>query len=204
MRVFCASLLFILHSSCFISARAQGRADAWLMGGANVCQVDGDNSGRYNHLGLRAGVGASFALGSDMLSPWRLVVELAYTQKGSHMESSNGDISLQYVEVPLMLAYDAMEGQLRIGAGVAPAVNVGCAVTFDGIADASQEALYKRFDWLPLTVSAEYMLSGHLGVVARWQYSLLSVYDGSGPYRLFRANHGAFNRLISLGLVYRF
>ena len=117
------------------------------------------------------------------------------------MNTSNGDINLQYVELPLMLSYNI--GQLRLAAGVAPAVKVGCSVTFDGIADAGQEARYKTFDWVPVTIAAEYLFTSHLGLAVRWQTSMVSIYDGSGPYRIFRSNHGAFNRLLSFGLTYR-
>ena len=198
-------LVFSLYFLGFAIPQAvsQNRFDASLFGGLNVCQVDGDDAGRYNHLGLRAGVGTSFSLSDDIHSPWRMIVELAYIQKGSHINSANGEINLQYVELPLLLAYSALEDHLRLAVGVAPAVKVGCSVTFGGVNDANQESLYRTFDWLPLTLSAEYLFTDHLGITARWENSLLSVYDGSGPYRFFRSNHGAFNRLLSFGLTYR-
>lgn len=170
------------------------------MGGMNVCQVDGDDAGRYNYVGLRAGVGSSFVLDEGRGAGWRLDVELAYTQKGSRMAAGNGEIGLQYVEMGVLLAYDG--GRWRLGAGVSPGVKVGCSVTFGGVADAGQEELYRRFDWFPLTVSARYLVTDHVGVMVRWQASMVSVYDGSGPYRFFHWNHGAFNRLLTFGLVY--
>ncbi len=200
-------LLFLAfhHSplSTLHSLHAQGRFDASLFAGLNVCQVDGDGAGRYNHPGLRAGIGTSFALGDDRQSPWRMVVELAYTQKGSHINESNGEISLQYIEVPLMLSYNALNNRLRLAAGVAPAVKIGCSVTFGGSPEPAHEALYRTFDWLPVTVAAEYLFTDHLGLSVRWQNSMLSVYDGGGTYRIIPSNHGAFNRLISFGLTYR-
>lgn len=192
------TIVFLLSS---FTAMAQGRFDASLFAGANICQVDGDASGRYNHLGFRAGVGTSFALSDDISSPWRMVVEIAYSQKGSHIESANGDINLQYVELPLLLSYNT--SRLRIAAGVAPAIKVGCKVMFDDIEDATQESKYRTFDWLPITASAEYYLTDSWGLQVRWQTSLVSIYNGSGPYRFFRSNHGAFNRLISIGLTYK-
>ena len=197
------TLFVLLFAAVGLMAAAQQRFDATLFGAFNICQVDGDDAGRYNHPGLRAGVGTSFALGSDTHSPWRMVVELAYTQKGSHVDAYDGEISLQYVELPLLLAYSAMDGHLRLAAGVAPAVKVGCEVTFGGVPDAGQEARYRTFDWLPVTLAAEYLFTHRLGLAVRWQNSLITVYDGSGPYRLFRSNHGAFNRLLSFGLTYR-
>lgn len=197
-------IVFVLILSLGMTATAQHRFDAALLGGVNMCQIDGDDAGRYNYLGFRGGIGASFPLSRDVATPWRMVVELAYTQKGSRMVSRDGTIALQYVELPLLLSYTAMEGRLRIAAGVAPAVRVGVAVTFGGLRSAAQEDKYRSVDWLPLTVGLRYLFTDHIAVEGRWQTSLLTIYDGSGPYRIFYSNHGAFNRLISVGLAYQF
>ena len=185
-----------------IGASAQ-HFDAKVFAGLNLCQVDGDDAGKYNHPGLRAGVGSSFALGEED-SPWRMVVELAYTQKGSHIEHNNGEISLQYVEVPVMLLLNMLDNRLRLAAGVAPAVLVGAKVTFDKIENPAQAEKYKRMDWMPLTAEVSYRFTEHLVAEGRYQNSLLTVYDGSGPYRIWTWNHGAFNRLLTLGLAYQF
>ena len=177
--------------------------DAKVFAGLNLCQVDGDDDGSYNHPGLRAGVGTSFPLG-DNRSPWRMVIELAYAQKGSHINSSDGEISLQYIEVPLMLSYNMADNRLLVAAGVAPAVLSGAKVTFGGAESPTQAAKYKRMDWLPLTLSVGYRFTDHLVAEARYQNSLLTVYNGAGPYRLWTSNHGAFNRLLSFGLAYQF
>lgn len=193
--------VFAFPFSLFHSVQAQQRFDAAVTLGGNVCQVDGDNSGRYNYLGLRAGVGTSFPLSEDASTPWRMVVELAYTQKGSHYNDGNGSISLQYVEVPLMLSYSI--DRFRFAAGVAPAVKVGVDVRLDGMHQPDQESLYRSFDWLPLTADARYRFSNHLCLDVRYQRSIVSVYDGVGPYLFFFWNHGAFNRLITFGLAYQ-
>ena len=85
------------------SAAAQ-RFDATATAGLNMCQIDGDGAGRYNHPGLRAGVGTSFSLGSDEQSPWRMVVELAFTNKGSYNKDFNTTLSVSYIEIPLLLS----------------------------------------------------------------------------------------------------
>lgn len=194
--------IFIFQLSIFNFCQAQ-RFDAKVFAGLNLCQVDGDDAGKYNHPGLRAGVGTSFALG-DEDSPWRLVIENAYTQKGSRIEHYNGRIALQYIEVPVMLSYSLFDDRLRIAAGVAPAVLVGAKVTFDGIENPGKAERYKRMDWMPLTAELSYRFLEHLTAEVRYQNSLLSVYDGPGPYRIWTSNHGAFNRLLTLGLAYQF
>lgn len=195
-------LLFSFYFSLFNSVWAQ-RFDAKLFAGLNLCQVDGDDAGKFNHPGLRAGVGSSFALGESE-SPWRLMIDIAYSQKGSHIEHNNGNIALQYVELPVMLSYGFLDDRLRVAAGVAPAVLVGAKVSFNKVEDPSQAAKYRRMDWLPLTASLAFKITDHFGVEARYQNSLLSVYDGPGPYRIWTSNHGAFNRLLTFGVAYVF
>ncbi len=196
------TVLILLCVFLGLAATAQ-RFDAKVFVGLNLCQVDGDDAGKYNHPGLRAGVGTSFALGEDN-SLWRMVVELAYTQKGSSIQHNNGTISLQYIEVPVMLSYNMLDGRLRLAAGVAPAVLVGARVTFDEIDNPAVAEKYKRLDLMPLTAEVSYRFTNHLVAEGRYQNSLLSVYDGPGPYRIWTSNHGAFNRLLSIGLAYQF
>lgn len=189
------------------AATAQNRFDASIFGGVNLNQIDGDESGGYGQMGLRAGVGTSFALGEDARSPWRMVVELAFAQKGAaiHNDALDRSITLNYVELPLMMSYTLLGNKLRLAAGVAPAVQVGARVVDNnGNRNGEQEAKYTRFDWLPFTASVRYLITYNLALEARYQTSLLSIYDhpSSGTYRLWRDNKGAFNRTVSIGLSY--
>jgi len=184
------------------------RFDASAFFGANFSQIDGDGDGSYGHLGLRGGVGTSFYLGDEASSPWRMVVELAFTQKGSNIDNNSLDrvISLDYVELPVMMSYTLLDGSLWLAAGVAPAVLVGARVSDLGVENTAQEANYKRFDWCPLTLAVRYLFSYSIAAEARFQTSMLSVVDeaASGTYRIFRDNKGAFNRSITFGLSYCF
>lgn len=185
---------------------AQGRFDAHVFAGLNMCQIDGDASDGYSHPGLRAGVGTSFALGDDLGSPWRMVVEMAFSNKGSHVKSIDRSFSINYIEIPIMLSYNAMNNRLRVAAGVAPAIRVGYSVTQSGSAEIGWEENLKSIDWLPLTFSLRYLFTDHLGIEARFQYSALSVTQntGSGTYFLIRSNKGCFHNLLGLGLTYKF
>lgn len=198
-----AVALFSVLNSQFSNLQAQGRFDASLFAGLNMCQIDGDAAGHYNHPGLRAGVGTSFALGSDVRSPWRMVVELAFTNKGSYIEAYDRTLSVSYVEMPLMLAYSALDDRVRLAAGVAPAVRVAASVSYN-----DQQAVdnFTAFDWLPLTASLGYRFTDHLAIEARYQNSMLSItkQNGSGTYRIFRSNTGCFHNLVSFGLKYQF
>ncbi len=196
-------VFFVICCSPFTIA--QGRFDATVFAGLNMSQIDGDGAGSYNHLGLRAGVGTSFALG-DVRSPWRMVVELAYTNKGSHIEEYDRNLSASYIELPIMISYNFLDNRMRVAAGVAPAVLVGSKVTNYGAEDIPSQENFTAFDWLPITVGLRYRLFDHLGIEARYQNSLLSITkeNGSGTYRIFKDNKGCFSRLVSFVLTYTF
>lgn len=201
-------LLAVVLMALATGLAAQGRFDAAVMAGGTLNQIDGDNSGGYNLIGLRGGVGTSFPMG-EADGPWRWVVETAFVQKGSHLDNGSFDrtIGLNYVEVVLMASYTTAAGHLRLAAGLAPAVMVGARVVDNGDTRvAALEEQYRRFDWLPLTVGVRYMLGKHVGIEVRYQESLLSVNTetASGVYRFVQENKGAFNRSIGIGLTYKF
>jgi len=184
----------------FSISHAQGRFDATVYAGANFCQLDGDQAGSYSHVGLRAGVGTSFALSANAGSPWRMVIELAFTNKGSYNKDYNTTLSASYIEIPLLMSYSSMESRLRIAAGVAPAIKVGESFTNGYPGD----NIFTAVDWLPLTLSVRYRFTDHLGIEARFQYSALSVTNdnSNGTYFLVRSNKGCFHNLVGLGLTY--
>lgn len=206
-------LLFaILLTASSAQAQHRGKSqqkefDFEIRGGVNFCQIDGDASGNYNKLGFHGGVNTSFPLSDD--GSLRFVVELGFTQKGSRIDNASLDrhISLLYVEVPLMLAYDMLDNhQLRIGAGFAPAILAKANVTTDGAYDDLQSQNYKRMDALPICVSIRYRITEHIGVDARYYNSMLNTAkeNGSGTYRIVRSNKGQFNRLLQAGITIDF
>ena len=185
----------------------QKEFDFEMRGGVNMCQIDGDASGNYNKLGFHGAVGTSMPISDD--GSWRFVVELGLTQKGSRIDNSSLDrhISLLYVEVPIMLAYDLLDGnKLRIGVGIAPAILAKAKVTTDNAYDALQSDNYKRMDVLPICASIRYKFTEHIGADFRYYNSMLNtaIENGSGTYRIFRSNKGQFNRLIEAGLTLNF
>ena len=198
---------FALHCSFFTSAAAQGRFDAAISAGLTMGQIDGDGAGRYNHPGLRAGVGTSFTLGSDTESPWRMVVEVAFAQKGSVVNTGydQRNITLNYVELPLMISYNFMDSRARVAFGLAPAVLAGASVSDDGVENQPLADTYRRLDLLPLVVSVRYRFADHLCLEGRYENSMLSISDrqGSGTYRIFRDNKGTFSRLLTIGLAWQ-
>ncbi|MCR4658708.1 MAG: PorT family protein [Bacteroidales bacterium] len=196
-----SAILFIVLAA---GVQAQARFDASVWGGLAMGQIDGDGAGSYNHPGLTAGVESSFALG-DIDSPLRAMVGVGFMQKGSHVSNIGRIISLNYVEIPVMLTASFSRDRLRAGLGFAPAVLVAANVHDDGVDNPTQSGNYRRFDALPFLASVRYLLSDHFGFELRYENSLLPVtkQSGSGTYRIVRSNQGAFNRLLTIGIVYR-
>lgn len=192
-----------------MTVKAQERFDVTAFGGVNFCQIDGDDAGSYSQLGLRAGVGTSFFFGWDERTPWRMVVEIAFSQKGSRIvrDDFQRTIALNYVELPIMMSYTLLDGRLRLAAGVAPAVQVGASVLdYGGEHNAAHEQNYKRMDYLPVVADARYMLTDNLGFWLRFSTSMLSITEQNAhpAYRIVTSNTGSFNRAVSAGISYTF
>lgn len=189
-----------------LAASAQGRFDASLWAGLNMCQIDGDNSAKYTHLGGHGGVQTSFALGKDEESDWRMIVELGVTQKGANKNNTSVKTDLLYVEIPIMVSYGFFDGKLRLGAGWAPAILARAKVTDAGVRDEVNEKGYRRMDWVPLCVDLTYFFAQHWGLNFRFNASMVSDMENpaSGTYRISRKNKGVFNNFLSLNVGYRF
>ena len=198
------SLILVLQLPFFSSVSAQGRFNTYLFAGLNMCQIDGDAASSYSHPGPRVGIGISFPVTKDLNSPWSMVVEVAYTNKGSHIAEYDRDLSITYIELGLMMAYHTLDDRLRLAIGLAPAISVSTSVTNSGAVDLVSEDDFSDMDWLPLTASVCYRFTKHLSIEGRFQYSALSITkpNVSGTYFISRSNKGCFHNLIGIGLSY--
>lgn len=195
----------IIILCCLLGATAYAqRFDATLWAGINACQIDGDASGHYNHFGPHAAINTTFSLSADADSPLRMLVEMGFTNKGAYESSAARKISLNYVELPLMLTYRL--GNSRVGAGVAPAILVSSHARYtSGEEDLLTSQNYRPMDRLPVMLDWTYVRN-HLAISVRFQNSLLPICkeSGIGTYRIFRSNKGQFSKLLTLGIGYKF
>ncbi len=98
-------LIMLLALSSMLRAQVFKGA---LMGGVNICQVDGDEIYGYHRFGAHVGAAAILPLKN-----WDITLETVYNQKGSYQkakypgDSLNGqyDLKLNYIEVPLLVHY---------------------------------------------------------------------------------------------------
>lgn len=198
-------ILLLLLLAIAFSASAQ-RFDGTIFVGFNLGQIDGDNSGHYTHFGMHSAVQTSFALQKNLDSPWRMIIELGVTEKGANKASTDIKTNLLYVEMPIMASYSFLDGNLRLAAGVAPAILAKAKVKEGKMDDPVAAKAYRRMDWLPVCAEISYFFAGHYAVNFRFNASMISIMDNpsKGTYRIFRSNKGAFNNYISLNLGYRF
>lgn len=196
-------LTLLMLISC-TTAFAQ-RFDAALWGGINACQIDGDQSGNYNHFGIHAAINTTFSINSDEDSPLRLMVELGFAQKGAYEPNAGRKVNLNYIELPLMLTYRLGES-FRLGAGIAPGLLVSSHAYYpNGEEDLPTSNNYRKLDALPIVADLTYR-HNHLLFSVRYENSMLpvSIEAASGTYRIFRSNMGQFSRLLTAGIGYQF
>ena len=100
-----------------ISTHAQNFGGGLILG-ISTTQVSGDNLGGFNKAGLLAGGFIDLQLSNTL----KIQMEMTFIQKGSNNakmnENSYSDISLSYVEIPLLLKYQqsrtiAIEGGIE-------------------------------------------------------------------------------------------
>jgi hypothetical protein len=99
----------ILHFAFCISptqAQDDNRFHSGIIGGISTSQVDGDNLGGYDKVGIKAGV----FVNRNFSKPFSIQMELLFIQKGSRAPVNPDDNSyfimrLNYAEVPVMFRY---------------------------------------------------------------------------------------------------
>ena len=193
-------LIFIMLVSS-ATARAQGYG-AELLLGANFSQVDGDQLGGYNKLGLNVGL----AISRPLTKPWESSFEILYTQKGSKKVIDPDNITptlkidYHYVEVPLLARYNFTD-KIRFYGGPSIGVNVFNQRDDNGIVLKEQQLL--RYE-VALHLGGSYHFSERISADLRHSYSLLTIRDFpivvNSPTWFGRA--GWYNRLFTVGLRY--
>ncbi len=163
---------------------AQQRFKAGLVLGVNAAQIKGDDSAGYNRLGLHGGLRAVTVLKDKM----DLILELLYSQRGSFDNNlftfPNGDlnIKLRYVEIPLMLAYKDWYKE----EDDYYKVQVTGGLTFSRLIDATAEGSqhddevenFNNNDY-GITIGADFFLSKHIALGARWNRSINLLYNNA-------------------------
>ncbi len=179
MAIFRILLIFFLLF-LFENAEAQRRFKAGPVIGLNASQIQNDDVGGYNKLGLMGGLRAIAVLGdrSD------LAFEILYSQRGSYQKDSQFGgtlkIGLQYIEVPILWSYadwlDEEGGHFKLKASGGLTYGRLLKATAEG---SKFDDVVDKFNTndLGVTLGVEYYTSEHFSIGVRWTTSVVKLYN---------------------------
>mgnify|MGYP003956553389 CR=1 FL=1 len=177
--------------------------------GLSTSQVSGDNLGGFNKAGLLAGVYANKSI-SPLLS---FQMEMTFIQKGSnnpkmndyeHKNVGRPDISLSYIEVPLLLQYHQSEF-LKIEGGLLSAYLIDGYYN-DLTGEMPNETNpFISYD-IGLFLGLDYKYSDNISLNTRICNSVLPIgsEDYSHPTTYNSNRKGKYNSVLSFALHYNF
>lgn len=184
----------------FSVAKAQ-EFNAALIVGSNFSQIDGDQLGGYNKLGLNAGLEISREVNEDWDAAFRIMLSMKGSKKVIDPEvfQPTLKISYHYVEVPLIAKYKGFGNVVPYG-GVSLGVNIYNQRDDNGIITEEDDL---RAMETALHIGADYVLNDKWNIGLKHSYSLLSIRNQGvivvGPTWFGRA--GWYNRLFTIGLT---
>lgn len=179
-----------------------------IAAGINASQVDGDRYAGFHKAGLNTGLLSYIRLNET----WLLSIEMLYSMKGARSiqpvySPATGTVpedyrmQLNYVEIPLM-AHIHTGHNIYLGAGISYSRLISSK---ESLESAQPINLYTdrntfRKDDFNYLVSVQYQLYKGLSARARYQYSILSIRDGSKIPPEFGTG-AQYNNLFALQLI---
>lgn len=179
-----------------------------VVGGANFCQVDGDNFAGYYKAGLNTG-GIAYA---KIRKNTALSMELLYSEKGARsafgrygedsVYISKYSVNLRYVEIPVMINFfDQHRSHLGIGLSYSTLINASEKVTtLPGYTYDLTKYAFKKSD-LQLVAGAQMHVWKGFFMGLRFQYSLVPIRTDLPPL-ISRAKQ--YNNLWTVRFMYLF
>lgn len=225
----------LLLMVCMMQTVEAQRFVGFAAAGANFSQIEGDDVHGFYKVGANGGLGVSVAL--NQKQTWHLSLELLYTQKGSRKTNDPGyfdtlnyapsmfqnvdrtkpfdprakcKISLDYVQIPLLVHFEEMYSGCTFGLGFAWSRLVRAHEVYNGFTRTitARSGDYKKSDW-SVVADINVRLYKNLNLNFRYEYSLVPVRrtdfeymrnDGSS----LKEEHKFFNNQVSVRLLYNF
>ena len=199
--LFCGFLTFSIQAQNF---------GGGIILGLSATQVGGDNLGGFNKAGLLTGAFVNRNI-SSLLS---IQMEMTYIQKGSknpnmnkpeHLNYLREDISLSYIEVPLLLQYNQSE-ILKIEGGVQLAYLIdGYYNDYLGKIDYQNSSPFIKYD-IGLLLGLDYAYSKNISLNTRISNSVLPIgaEDYVHPSSFNSSRKGKYNSVLSFAIHYNF
>jgi hypothetical protein len=176
--------------------------------GLSTSQVGGDNLAGFHKAGLLLGVFANKSI-TELLS---FQMEMTYIQKGSnnpnmnnveHPNYSKQDISLSYIEVPLLLQYNQSD-KLKIEGGVLTAYLVDGH--YNDLSGKMPNPINPFISYdIGLLLGIDYKYSENISLNTRIGNSILPIGSEDYENQVYNSSKkGKYNSVLSFALHYNF
>ena len=182
-----------------ISIQAQNFGGGLILG-LSTSQVSGDYLGGFNKAGLLVGGFIDLQLSKTLKGQ----MEMTFIQKGSNNPNMNentySDISLSYVEIPLLLKYQ-QSSTIAIEGGIETAFLISASDNdIYGQISASSTREFNTTD-ISIFIGMDYSINPRLILNSRISNSIIPIRaHASGA--TFQLNKGQYNSVLSFALHY--
>ena len=224
--VFCAFLVQDVAAQRFIGS---------VIAGVNFAQIEGDDVHGFYKVGFNGGFGLTLPV--NRKQTWQVSIEMLYSMKGSVKRCSPGyfnlenyapsmftdvdstiafnpkmkcNISLDYVQIPVMVHYEERYSGCTFGLGFAWSRLVRAHEVYNGYTRTinARSTTYKKSDW-SVIADINIRLYKNLNLNLRYEYSLVPVRVAQFDYQLNDPNsppvseiHKYHNNMLSARLIY--
>ena len=228
-------------TACLLSVFVMQDIDAQrfigsVIAGANFSQIEGDDEHGFYKIGFNGGLGLTLPV--DRKQNWQVSIELLYSMKGSRKHCTPGyfnldiydasmftdvdwsvpfdstikcDISLDYVQIPLMMRYEDKYSGCSFGLGFSWSRLVRAKEIYNGYARTTtvSSGTYKTSDW-SIIADINIRLYKNLNLNIRYEYSLVPIrepvfaYIRDPRFPPETEVHHYHNNVLSARLIYYF
>ena len=179
--------------------------------GVNTSQVGGDNLAGFHKAGPIVGIFSNKSINSQI----NLQFEMYYINKGSNNQDMNNDlhtnylvpdITLKYIETPLILQY-YLKNRLLLEGGITAAYLIdGYYNDFYGKINNQSNFPFKKYD-IGLVLGVNYKYSENISLYTRLSNSIFPI--GKEDSSIFNENNnynsitkGKYNSVLSISIYY--
>jgi len=166
--------ILLLTLLSFVEIEAQERFKAGIVGGLNVSQIRGDDTGGFNKIGLIGGLRVNTVLKDKM----DITLEIVYSERGSKndiTEPVDVEINLQYVEVPVLFNYkdwyveDKDYYKVQASAGFAYSRLIDAEINGTTLLHQVEDLTENDFSFV---IGAEFFFGKKFSLSGRWHTSI--------------------------------
>lgn len=238
MKKYAFSVIFL--TICLLLSNLYGYSQRFIgyaAAGANFGQIEGDDVHGFTKIGANAGLGLKLPV--NRAQTMSVTAELLYVQKGAYKHHfvdtlyyhasmfddvdrsepfktfSKCNISLDYVQIPVMFNYEDVRTGFTFGLGFSWSRLVRAKEIYNGFRRTTtiRSGTYNTSDWSVLA-NVDIRLYKNLSLGLRWEFSMVPIrtmhflcgsYNADGTFNVKRDEYNKMrNHVLSLRLCYYF